>query len=103
MQQRSDSLPVDAIEQICRKYRVSELSVFGSSGREHFRDDSDVDLLVEYLPDAHPTLITLSKMRRELAQAIGRSVDLVPKGGLKPIVRDDVLNDAEIVYGHHVG
>jgi uncharacterized protein len=86
------------IEEICRKYHVRELSVFGSALRDDFRSNSDYDLLVEFEPDAPVGLIGLGEMERELEDLFGRKVDLVPKHGLKPLVRDNVLNTAEPVY-----
>jgi len=91
-------VPREAIESLCRRYQVRELAVFGSAVKGALRSDSDVDLLVEYEPEAPVTFITLSRMQRELSELIGRPVDLVPKGGLKPLIRDEVLSSAEVIY-----
>lgn len=48
-----------ALEELCRRHRVRELSVFGSAARGEMRPDSDIDLLVEFLPDAEADLIDL--------------------------------------------
>jgi len=92
-------LPMDAIRSICERYRVRELAVFGSVLGDDFRPDSDVDFLVTFQPDARIGLLDLIGMQDELAAAIGRKVDLVPKGGLKPRIRDHVLSQAEVIYG----
>lgn len=47
-------LPMEAIANLCRKYQVSELSVFGSALGPNFRPDSDIDLLVSFKPEAFP-------------------------------------------------
>ena len=86
------------IAEICRRYHVRELMLFGSALREDFRPDSDFDLLVEFELDAKIGLIELGNMEGELEDLFGRKVDLVPKQGLKPRVRDNVLNSAEPVY-----
>jgi hypothetical protein len=91
-------LPMDTIRAICERYQVRELSVFGSALRNDFLPDSDVDILVECEPEAKVTLITMSRMQRELSAIIGRPVDLVPKDGLKPLIRDEVLSGAEVLY-----
>lgn len=91
-------IPMEPISGICRQYRVRELAVFGSALRREFTSESDVDMLVEYEPDAPVTFITLSRMQRELSAAIGRPVDLVTKGGLKPLIRDEILSQAEVLY-----
>ena len=92
------TLPEDQIREICRRHRVKELSLFGSSVRGDSRPESDVDLLVEFEPDAEIGFLTLSKMRRELSGILQRPVDLVPKGGIKTKVRDSVLSEARVIY-----
>jgi uncharacterized protein len=83
---------------LCRRYRVRELSLFGSAARGEMRSDSDIDLLVEFLPDADVSLIEHAGLMLELEQLLGRKVDLVSKRGLKPLIRDSVLADAQLVY-----
>ena len=82
----------------CRRYHVRQIEVFGSALREDFDHESDVDVLVEFEPDAEIGLMTLSRMRRELEQMFQRPVDLVPREGLKPRIRQAVLSDAEVIY-----
>ncbi|MBI3695065.1 MAG: nucleotidyltransferase family protein [Acidobacteria bacterium] len=91
-------LPMDAIERLCRKYRVAELSVFGSALRPDFRKNSDIDLLVAFRPEAEIGLIAFLGFQRELSETLGRKVDLVPKNGLKPLVRDEILAQAQVLY-----
>ncbi len=91
-------LPADKIADICQKYQVKELSVFGSAARGDLRPDSDLDLLVEFQPEASLGLFEFAGMEEELAVAVGRKVDLVSKRGLKPRVRPSVLRDAIVIY-----
>lgn len=91
-------LPIQEIKKLCRQYRVRELALFGSVLRDDFSDASDVDLLVEFDPEARVSFITLTRMQRELANLLHRRVDLVPKRGLKPRIREFVLNSAEVIY-----
>jgi predicted nucleotidyltransferase len=86
------------VTKICQRYRVKELSIFGSAARGEMRPDSDIDLLVDFLPDAHPGLLDLSAMKREFSELLGRPVDLAVKPGLKPRIRNRVLADAHVVY-----
>jgi len=83
---------------LCRRYQVRELSLFGSAARGDMRPDSDIDLLVEFLPDADVSLLEHAGLMLELARLLGRKVDLVSKRGLKPLIRDSVLADARLVY-----
>jgi predicted nucleotidyltransferase len=70
----------DAIEAFCRRWRITELSLFGSVLRPHeFRDDSDVDFLATFDDAARWTLFDLVEMQDELKTIIGRNVDLVEK------------------------
>lgn len=83
---------------ICRRYQVRELAVFGSAARGAMRPDSDIDLLVEFLPEAEIGLLEHAGLMLDLAQLLGCRVDLVSKRGLKPFIRDSVLREARPVY-----
>lgn len=91
-------LPVAAIAEICSRYGVSELSLFGSAARGEMRPDSDVDFLVDFLPDARPGLLGVSAMIREFTALLGRRVDLAVKPALKPLIRPGVLAEARRIY-----
>jgi predicted nucleotidyltransferase len=98
MLQSKLEFPIESIQFICRQYHVRELSIFGSAVRSDFGSNSDVDLLVEFEPDAQIGFIKLSRLQRELSAIFQRPVDLVPKGGLKPKIRREVLSTAEVIY-----
>ena len=66
---------------LCRRYHVRELSVFGSAARDEMRPDSDIDLLVEFMPEARVDLFDHAGLMLDLSQLIGRRVDLVSNGG----------------------
>jgi len=92
------SLDQARITEFCRRWKVVELSLFGSVLRQDFRPDSDVDVLVLFEPDAEVGLTTYQDMAAELAVMVGRPVDLVSKKWLRPRVRDEVLSGALVVY-----
>ena len=92
------TIPKDEIAGFCRRNQIRRLDIFGSALREDFRPDSDVDVLVEFEPEAQVGFMALSRMQRELAALLGRPVDLVPREGLKPKIREAVLSSAEVVY-----
>jgi len=98
MTARTTKLPLQEIGVLCDRYQVRELAVFGSFQRGEQTPESDIDLLVDFLPDATPGFLTLSRMQRELSELLHRPVDLVPKGGLKPAIRNQVLAEAKVVY-----
>ena len=91
-------LPAEKVAEICRKYQVRELAVFGSAARGEMRPDSDIDLPVEFEPEARVGLFEFAAMEREFAELLARKVDLVSKRGLKARVRPYVLKDARVVY-----
>jgi predicted nucleotidyltransferase len=86
------------IAQICRCYLVRELSVFGSAARGAMRSDSDIDLLVDFLPGAGPGLLDHAGLMIELSELLERKVDLVSKNGLKPLIRDSVTRESRRLY-----
>ena len=87
---------------ICRRHGVRELLLFGSalSAIPGFLPASvnDIDFLVDFLPGKRIGLFELSAMRMELEALLGLPVDLVPKSGLKPLIRNEVLSRTETVY-----
>ncbi|MFW6255857.1 MAG: nucleotidyltransferase family protein [Candidatus Sumerlaeota bacterium] len=93
----------EKIADFCRRWNVSNLSLFGSALRDDFREDSDIDLLVAFSEDADPSLFDLARMQRELQDIFGRKVDLVSRRGLESsrnyLRRDAILDAAETVYG----
>jgi len=90
--------PEAEIAEIRRRYHVKELAVFGSAARSELRPDSDVDLLVEFLPEARVDLVQHFAAERELSELLGRKVDLVSKRGLRSALREEVLSPARLVY-----
>lgn len=78
------------------------MSVFGSVLRDDFRDDSDVDLLVDFEEEARHTIFDLIEMEEQLKNLFGRDIDLVEK---RAIVRSDnylrrrqILGTAQVIY-----
>lgn len=87
-----------ALAELCRKYRIRRLSLFGSVLKGTARPDSDVDLLVEFHPGATPTLFGLATMEAEFSGLLGRKVDLRTPAELSRYFRDQVLSEAEVQY-----
>ena len=91
-------IPKKELDEFCHRYLVQRLALFGSVIGKDFRAESDVDVLVSFQPNAHVGFITFSRMQRELSGLFNRPVDLVPMHGLKPVIRDSVLSNIEVVY-----
>lgn len=88
-----------ALATFCRKWRIRELSVFGSALREDFGPESDLDFLVSFHAQAGWDLWDLVTMREELVSIVGREVDIVAQEALRnPFRRKGILRDREMVY-----
>jgi len=87
------------LAELCRKWKVTELSLFGSILRDDFGPDSDVDVLVVFQPDAPWSLWDLLDMREELQDLFGRTIDLVEKEALRnPFRRYEILKNHKVLY-----
>jgi predicted nucleotidyltransferase len=94
-------VPIDhvAITDLCRRWKVTELSLFGSVLRDDFRPDSDLDVLVTFAADAPWSLLDLVTMRDHLRQILGREVHLVEQAGLRnPFRRQAILSHREVIF-----
>jgi predicted nucleotidyltransferase len=89
----------DALEALCRRYGIHRLSLFGSTLKGTARPDSDVDLLVEFEPDAAPSLPTMAEIEIALSPLLGgKRVDLRTARDLSRYFRDEVVDTAEPQY-----
>ncbi len=91
------AVPRERVADFCRRHHVRRLALFGSVLRDDFGPDSDVDVLVEFQPGHVPGLAFFA-MQDELAEILGRPVDLNTPGCLSPYFRDEVLSEAEVLY-----
>jgi predicted nucleotidyltransferase len=92
------NVPMQELVDLCHRYHVRELALFGSVLRDDFRDDSDIDVLVEFEPGALIGLYEHFDLREHLERLLGRKVDLVSKRGLNPMIRDEVITSAQVLY-----
>lgn len=96
------ALPTEAIAEFCDRWQVTELALFGSVLRDDFGSDSDVDIMVQFHPDTHPTFRTLDQMEAELKHIFSRDVDLITRRGIETsrnyLRRHDILSSAQIIY-----
>ena len=91
-------LPEDKIREYCKGQPIERLSVFGSALRNELRPESDIDLLVEYLPDAPVGLFAMGGHLRDLSEIVGRRVDLCTPNGLSKYIRDEIVESARLIY-----
>ena len=88
-----------ALGSLCRRRQIRRLSLFGSVLRGDARPDSDIDLLVEFSPEAKPSFLDLAEIEQELSVLLGgRRVDLRTAEDLSRYFRDEILREAEVQY-----
>ncbi len=99
-----EGLPLD---DLCRRWKVRELAVFGSALREDFSSQSDLDLLVEFDEDAEWSLLDHIRLQQELEALLGRKVDLITKRALEQSrnrrFREEVLRTARTIFSRERG
>lgn len=94
-----DALLIDNIRQYLSTQPVKKAWLFGSFSRGEETADSDVDILVEFDRTGQPvTLLTYARIWRELKEKIGREVDLVEEGTLKPYAAESANHDKRLIY-----
>jgi uncharacterized protein len=95
-------LPMDTIADFCRRWQVTEFALFGSVLRDDFRPDSDIDVMVQFHPEAHPTFSTLDQMEAELKTIFDRDIDLITRHGIETsrnyLRRHEILSSAQVIY-----
>ncbi len=92
------SLPLEAIAEFCQRNHIRKLSLFGSVLRDDFRPDSDIDVLVEFEPDAPISLMDMGGMQMDLSDLLGREVDFKTAGFLSRYFRQKVIDSAVTIY-----
>lgn len=89
----------EPLAELCRRWKICKLSLFGSLARGEGRPDSDIDLLVEYEADADWSLFDTAQLREELASLFGRPVDLVREPDItNPYRRASIRRDLRLIY-----
>lgn len=79
-------------EDLAQRFGVTSIGLFGSYARGEARDDSDIDIAIELLPE-HKSLRNFFGLRRYLEQELGRPVDLGIESALKPLIRDEIVKE----------
>ena len=92
-------LNYDDVVYLCKKYSINELSIFGSSIRDDFKKNSDIDILVSFNKDSGTTLFDIMNLEKEFFLLLNRKVDIVEKEALKnPIRKNKILSSREVIY-----
>lgn len=94
-------MPKEEIAAFCRRHYIQRMALFGSVLRDDFTPESDIDVLVEFLPGKTPGLAFIT-MQDELSEIFGQRVDMHTYSGIERsrnwVLRKEILNSAEIQY-----
>lgn len=95
-------LSIEEIKQFCDRWNVIEFALFGSVLRKDFHSDSDIDVMVQFHPQAKPTFYNLEEMETELKTMFNRKVDLITRQGIESsrnyLRRREILSSAKVIY-----
>ena len=91
-------IPTEKIAEICQRYGIQEMAIFGSAARADMRPDSDVDVMVDFFPETKYGLLEYQAIEDELAELFGRRVDLGTKRYIKPRLREHILRESRVIY-----
>ena len=95
-------IPEKQIADFCQRWGIKEFALFGSVLRDDFDAESDLDILVTFVPDADWSLLDHVQMEHELEALLGRPVDLLSRRSVERshnwLRRQEILSTAEVVY-----
>ncbi|MGK7885574.1 MAG: nucleotidyltransferase family protein [Crocosphaera sp.] len=90
------------INKICEKWNIRKMSLFGSILRDDFNENSDIDILIQFNPDARQGLLTLARLKHHLEDMTQRAVDIVVQESVENsenwIRKQEILNTTQVIY-----
>jgi predicted nucleotidyltransferase len=97
MEKNTVNINSQEIINICQANDVSMLGVFGSVARGEATEESDIDILVKF--SKQKGLLAVVRLERVLSEVLGRKVDLLTEAAISPYIRENILNDLQVLYG----
>ena len=102
MKVQNIDIPLEKVKIFCDLWKVRQFALFGSVLRDDFQPTSDIDVMVQFEPDAFVTFVNLEDMEAKLVTIFDRKIDLVTRDGIKNsrnyLRREESLNSAKVVY-----
>ena len=102
MKVKNIEIPLEKIKTFCTSWQITEFALFGSVLRDDFCLDSDIDVMVQFDSNAHPTFLNLEQMEAELKTIFQREVDLVTRQGIETsrnyLRHQEILSSIQVVY-----
>ena len=78
---------------VFKKYNVARASLFGSFVRGDQRDDSDVDIIIEFSYPENQSLLDLIAIEQEISELLNRKIDVLTIGSIHPLLKDQILSE----------
>ena len=91
-------IPSQEIAAFCQNHHIRQLALFGSVLRDDFGPESDVDVLVEFEPEARVGYQRFFRLQDELSALFKREVDLFTPNSLKPFARARAMQSKAVIY-----
>ncbi|MEW6238188.1 MAG: nucleotidyltransferase domain-containing protein [Candidatus Omnitrophota bacterium] len=94
-------IPIDEgkIKTICEKWRIKEFYLFGSVLRDDFGPESDVDVCVQFAPDAPWSLWEIVEMKFELEELFNRPVDVLEADAIRnPFRKREIESTRKLIH-----
>lgn len=89
----------ETLAQFCRKWQIIEFALFGSAARGELRPDSDIDVMLQFAPEARHGLYQLADIEAELKAMFGREVDVLTTKNIRnPFRRRSIMRDMTVLY-----
>jgi uncharacterized protein len=82
-------------QKLLKSYKLNSIGVFGSYIRDEQKEDSDVDILVEF--SQQPDIFTYFQLEEDLENSLKVKVDLVNKGSIKPSLKAYILDEVTLI------
>ncbi|MHA1293872.1 MAG: nucleotidyltransferase family protein [Promethearchaeota archaeon] len=80
---------------LCKKYKIKKIGIFGSYLRGDAKKESDLDILVEFEPEARISLLEFVELELHIGDILGIKIDLVEKSALKPRIGKHILDEVK--------
>ena len=93
-------IPSQEIAALCQRHHIRQLALFGSVLRDDFGPESDVDVLVEFEPEARVGYQHFFRLQDELSALLAREVDLFTPNSLKPFARESAMQSKAVIYAN---
>jgi hypothetical protein len=89
----------ETLAQFCQKWQIIEFALFGSAARGELRPDSDIDVMLQFAPEARHGLDAIFDIETELKAMFGREVDVLTAKEIRnPFRRRSIMRDLTVLY-----